>query len=149
VLLDIKQYIQINQALFSLAHSYELRMMQDKRARDAGLKLSDCAVLMVLGQTEPTTASGLSDNMAINRGTISLYVQRLVERDFVTRERDRKNRRLWWLTLTQAGTEAYEAIRDGTARHGRNILSPLSATEQKTLHRLLLKLSHGLGFGWQ
>ncbi len=148
-MLQEKQYIQFNQALFSLAHSFERRVMQDRRARDAGLKLSDCAVLMVLGQTQPTTVSRLSDNMAINRGTISLYVQRLEGRGFIERERDKKNRRLWWLTLTEAGKAAYSAIVDGTIEHGRELLSSLDQDEQKGLHRLLLKTSHALGFGWQ
>jgi len=144
-----KQYIQVNQALFSLAHSYELRQQQDERARDAGLRLSDCAVLMVLGQTQSITASGLADRMAINRGTISLYVQRLVEKGFIQRERDQKNRRFWWLALTDIGTEAYRAILEGTVQHSKDILSVLNAAEQRTLHQLLLKAAHGLGFVWQ
>ena len=148
-MLEEKQYVQVNQALFSLTHAYESQMLKDIRATEAGLKLSDCAVIMVLGQMEPLTASQLSSRMAINPGTISLYVQRLVEKGFVVRERDRKNRRLWWLTLTGPGHEAYDAIIRGTAQYTRDFLSTLQPDEQATLHRLLLKASHGLGFDWQ
>jgi DNA-binding MarR family transcriptional regulator len=147
--LNEKQYVQVNQALFSLVHSYEIRMERNKRARAAGLRLSDCAVLTVLGQMEPLTASQLSASMAINPGTISLYVQRLVDKGLVERERDEKNRRLWWLTLTATGRDTYISIKKGTVQYTGDLLSPLSMSEQDILHRLLLKASHGLGFTWQ
>ena len=44
------QYLQINQALFSLAHAYESRRAKDEQRTHTGLALSDRAVLMVLGQ---------------------------------------------------------------------------------------------------
>jgi MarR family transcriptional regulator, lower aerobic nicotinate degradation pathway regulator len=148
-MLEKKQYIQVNQALFSLTHAYESRMLKDVSARNAGLRLSDCAVLMVLGQMEPLSASQLSDRMSINPGTISLYIERLVKDGFVERERDKKNRRIWWLTLTAIGHEAYDAIVQGTAQYTCDFLSALEPAEQETLHKLLLKASHGLGFHWQ
>ena len=148
-MLKDRQYIQINQALFSLTHAYETRVSKDERAMGAGLKLSDCALIMVLGQMEPLTASQLSSRMSINPGTISLYVQRLVEKGFIVRERDKKNRRLWWLTLTKQGHDAYGAIITGTAQYTREFLSPLDPDERVTLHGLLLKVSHNLGFDWQ
>lgn len=147
--MEKKQYIQVNQALFSLAHAYESRMLKDVRSREAGLKLSDCAVIMVLGQMEPLSASQLSGRMSINPGTISLYVERLVKNGLVQRERDKKNRRIWWLTLTEPGHNAYNAIIQGTAQYTNDFLSVLEPDEQVTLHRLLLKASHGLGFDWQ
>ncbi len=148
-MLEEKQYIQVNQALFSLTHEYETRMLKDIRSMAAGLRLSDCAVIMVLGQLEPLSASQLSSRMSINPGTISLYVQRLVEKGFIARERDKKNRRFWWLTLTKPGHDAYDAIIQGTTQYTDDFLSVLEPDEQETLHRLLLRVSHGLGFDWQ
>ena len=48
--LSDKEYLQINQALFSLAHAYEARMAENERLHPTGLALSDRAVLMVLGK---------------------------------------------------------------------------------------------------
>jgi len=148
-MLSKKQYIQINQALFSLTHAYVARMSKDPKARDSGLKLSDCAVLMVLGQQQPISASYLSRRMDINPGTISLYVQRLVEKGLVIRRRDVKNRRIWWLTLSEAGEVAYSHIIQGTVEYTRAFLSNISPDEQNVLHGLLFKASRSLGFEWQ
>jgi len=51
--------------------------------------------------------------------------------------------------LTETGRFAYQQMLEGTIRYTRDFLSGLSAAEQQTLHRLLQKASHSLGFSWQ
>jgi len=144
-----KEYLQVNQALFSLAHAYESRMVEDEKELQSGLALSDRAVLMVLGQLAPLNSRRLVEVMDINPGTISVYVQRLVKRGLVRRERDQEDRRTWWLHLTEAGQDAYRETILGTTMYTRDFLAALDEEEQRELHRLLLKASHSLGFDWQ
>ena len=144
-----RECLQINQALFSLAHAYESRMSQEEGQRPTGLTLSDRAVLMVLGQLQPINSAKLSNVMDINAGTISVYVQRLVTKGLVQRQQDAADRRNWWLTLTESGTAAYEETIAGTIDYTGDFLSALDRSEQRTLHSLLLKASHSLGFDWQ
>jgi DNA-binding MarR family transcriptional regulator len=87
--------------------------------------------------------------MDINPGTISLYVQRLVEKELVQKEQDGNDRRNWWLSLTRAGRTAYRETITGTVTYTRDFLSSLKTSEQRSLHDLLLKASRGLGFDWQ
>jgi DNA-binding MarR family transcriptional regulator len=144
-----KKYLQINQALFSLAHAYESRLAQETARNVLDLALSDCSTLMVLGQFAPLNARQLSRLMDINPGTISVYVQRLVKKGLVQRERDQEDRRNWWLSLSESGQVAFEAILAGAVEYTRDFLAPLDEAEQETLHQLLLKASHSLGFDWQ
>ena len=144
-----KKYLQINQALFSLAHAYETRMAQETARNVLDLALSDCSTLMVLGQFAPLNARQLSRLMDINPGTISVYVQRLVNKGLVQRERDQEDRRNWWLSLTESGQAAFEALIAGAVEYTRDFLSALDEAEQENLHQLLLKASHSLGFDWQ
>jgi DNA-binding MarR family transcriptional regulator len=147
--LSNKEYLQINQALFSLTHAYESRMAKEAARNVLGLALSDCSALMVLGQFAPLNSRQLSHLMDINPGTISVYVQRLVDMGLVQKEQDGEDRRNWWLTLTEAGQVAYEAMVAGAVEYTRNFLSALDEDEQQALHQLLLKASHSLGFDWQ
>jgi len=147
--LSDQEYLQINQALFSLTHAYESRMAEEAERNVLDLALSDCSVLMVLRQFAPLNAVQLSRIMDINPGTISVYVQRLVEKDLIQRERDRKDRRNWWLTLTELGQEVAGEIVASAAAYTHDFLSALSEEEQRALRRLLLKASHSLGFDWQ
>ncbi|HNT74461.1 MAG TPA: MarR family transcriptional regulator [Anaerolineae bacterium] len=143
-----KTYLQINQALFSLTHAYETRMEADAD-NTAGLSLSDCSVLMVLHQFAPTTAARLSEIMDINPGTISVYVQRLTKNGLVRREQDPDDLRNWRLTLSEPGNIVASAVVAAAADYTRAFLAALDEEEQATLHRLLLKASHSLGFDWQ
>ena len=147
--LSDKEYLQINQALFTLAHAYESRMAGEEARNVLGLALSDCSVLMVLRQLEPINAAQLSRAMNINPGTISVYVQRLVEKSLLQREQDEEDRRNWWLTLTQMGQVTAQGVVAAAAAYTRDFLRALDETEQHELHRLLLKASHSLGFDWQ
>ncbi len=146
--LTTQAYLQINQALFSLTHAYETRMEADAD-NTAGVSLADCSVLMVLYQFAPTTAARLSEIMDINPGTISVYVQRLAKKGLVQREQDPDDLRNWRLTLSETGNTVAGAVVATAADYTRDFLAALDEEEQATLHRLLLKASHSLGFDWQ
>lgn len=144
-----KDYVQINQALFSITHSYETRMEKEEEPERNGLAITDCSVLMVVGQLQPLNSRQLAQRMDINPGTISLYVQRLVEKGLIVRQQDQGDRRNWWLTLTEGGQKAYEAILRNTIRYTQEFLAPLNRAEQEALHEMLLKVAHHLGFQWE
>lgn len=141
-----KSYIQINQALFSLTGAYESRMTKEAINE---LSLADCSVLMVMKQFSPLTANKLSEYMDINPGTISVYVQRLVKKGFIQRQQDEYDRRNWVLSLTDTGKIVASTIVTSAATYTKDFLSVLNEKEQQSLHQLLLKVSHNLGFHWQ
>jgi len=149
VSLSDREYLQVNQSLFSLAHAYEARMTRARRQAETGLSLADRAVVMVLGQCGPVNARRLSKLMNINPGTISVYVQRLVTKELVQRERDANDRRNWWLRLTEPGQQAYRETIAGTIAYTRDFLMALAPAERRQLHGLLLRVSRSLGFDWQ
>jgi DNA-binding MarR family transcriptional regulator len=147
--LSAKTYLQINQALFSLAHAYESRLAKEEARNAMGLKMSDGSVLMLLHQFAPITASRLSKIMDVNPGAVSIYVHHLVEMGLVAKRQDPDDRRNWHLTLTDAGATVARGVVDGAVEYTRDFLSDLGEGEQRDLHRLLLKASHALGFTWQ
>ncbi len=113
------------------------------------MTMYDCAVLMVIGQFNPINSRELSRHMDVAPSTISVYVRRLTQKGLVREERDHKDRRTWWLHLTDLGRFAYQQMLEGTVRYTRDFLSGLSEEEQQTLHGLLQKAAHALGFSWQ
>ena len=143
------EYLQINQALFSLCHAYQTRMTRESRGRPDVLSIADRAVIMVLGQCAPMNSRTLSEYMEINPGTISVYVQRLVSRGLVARSRDIDDRRNWLLDLTEAGKTAYRETVNGAVHYTRDFLTPLNEEERKILHTLLRKAVTALGYEWQ
>ncbi|MBN2386471.1 MAG: MarR family transcriptional regulator [Anaerolineales bacterium] len=147
--LSDQEALQINQALFSLTHAYEARMARENPPDQTGMTLYDCAVLMVIGQFAPIQAREVARRMDVAASTISVYVRRLTDKGMVASRRDPNDRRTWWLHLTEVGQFAYQQIVAGTVRYTRDFFSSLSAPEQQTLHSLLHKVAHELGFTWQ
>lgn len=144
-----RDYLQINQAIFSLANAYRSRRDREGREALLGLTLPEQAVLMVLGQLAPIDSRQLSRAMGINPGTISVRVQSLVEKGLVTKDQDGEDRRRWRLQLTAEGARSHQKTVDGAIAYTREFLSALDETEQKAFHGLLVKASHSLGFDWQ
>jgi DNA-binding MarR family transcriptional regulator len=144
-----KEYLQLNQALFSLTQAYSIRAAKYEKKNPTGLAFSDRAVLMVLGQLAPIHARQLSSLMTINPGTISQYVHSLVKKGLIEKRQDEHDRRKWWLGLTKKGQAIYQETITEAVAYTKDFISLLSEKEQKTLHQLLLKASHGLGYKWQ
>ncbi|MBI9044950.1 MAG: MarR family transcriptional regulator [Anaerolineaceae bacterium] len=144
-----KEYLQINQALFSLTNAYGTRLDREEKENPTDLLVSDRSVLMVLGQVGPIKSQQLSQIMEINPGTISVYVQRLVEKGLIEKIQDKNDRRNWLLHLTENGITHYQETIKGAVIYTQDFLSTLSDEEQIILHKLLLKASHSLGFDWQ
>ena len=71
-----KNLLQINQALFSLAHAYESRMLKEN-PQQTGLTIYDCAILMVIGQSSPINSSKLAQRMDVTASTISVNKKRV------------------------------------------------------------------------
>ena len=146
--LSDKQFLQINQAIFSLAQAYYDRMAHKEEGM-TDFTLPYRAVLMVVGQLEPLNSRQLSQYMNINPGTISQYVQHLITQGLLEKKQDQNDRRNWWLTLTRKGRNAYQETVKGAVAYTRDFISTLSENEKITFHRLMVKISHSLGFEWQ
>ncbi|HUX50382.1 MAG TPA: MarR family transcriptional regulator [Spirochaetia bacterium] len=143
------EYIQINQAIFSLQNAYESRMRRERDSQGDDLTIADMGVIMVLGQFGRITAKTLATLMDITPGTVSQYVSRLQVRGLINQERNDHDRRSWWLTLSDAGSAAYRSAFDGAVQYTRDMLRMLDSGQQRLLHDLLLTVSHGNGYEWQ
>lgn len=148
VKINENKYIQINKIFFSIVNTYESWLNEEKTTRENPLSISEKGIIMVLGQLEPINSRKLSEIMDINPGTISLYVDRLVKKDFVIRTRDSMDRRNWWLNLTEKGKEEYSDSNAGSIKYTSNIISALSKTDQEKLYNLLMKVSKQNGYMW-
>jgi DNA-binding MarR family transcriptional regulator len=144
-----KEYLQINQALFSLVNAYQRRAELEVANIDLRLSVPERAVIMVLGLLAPINLRALAEAMQLSPGPVSLTVQKLVEKQIIQKEQDQTDRRNWWIKLTETGMNEYTRTNQGAAAYTSEFLSGLTETDQRTLHDLLLKVSAQLGYGWQ
>ena len=151
--LSDQDYLQINQALFSLVNEYQNRADRESQDSDDSLTVSERGVILVLGQLAqgqhaPTNQRRLGEVMQLSPGPISQYVHKLVTKKLVAKEQDQDDRRNWWLRLTPAGERLYAETVQGAVGYTRDLLEALDESEQRKLHELLLKAARASGYDW-
>ncbi len=142
------EYLQMNQALFSLVNAYHNRAATDSQDMAESLTVSERGVILVLGQQAPINLRRLAALMQLSPGPVSQYVQRLVTRGLVSKEQDQTDRRNWWLRLTPAGETVYAETVKGAVAYTQDFLKTLYESEQRIFHDLLLRSAHDLGYDW-
>ena len=101
----VERVIELYPRIFHACHS---RHVRDAKTREA-VSTNQARVLDHLDDVEPTSLLGLARHMGVSASTMSLTVDRLVRRGYVTRSRDAADRRVVNLRLTAAGARLRDA----------------------------------------
>jgi len=109
------------------------------------VSLSQLRVLWFLNRCPQSSLSKVADDLDVTRSTMSVMIERLVQRGFVHRIEDPQERRRVLLTLTTAGAEYLEQVSQATQSKVARILSPLSETELQQLMQGIVLLGEAFG----
>jgi DNA-binding MarR family transcriptional regulator len=118
----VNRVLELYPRIFHACHSQHVR---DPKTRES-VSTNQVRVLDHLDDVEPTSLMGLARHMGVSASTMSLTVDRLVRRGYVTRSRDVADRRVVNLRLTAAGARL---------RDSQSVLDP------KRVMAMILKLS--------
>lgn len=102
------------------AEQETVQAFDEAAAARLGINLTDLRCLGILERKGPITATQLGDETGLTSGSVTALVDRLEKAGYVSRVRDEGDRRRVFVELTDAATEAIDAIwgplgRDGTA----------------------------------
>lgn len=100
--IELVNYIHRYQLAFQSIYRSVNSMMKEHVHTD--ITTDQFTVLQFIHQQEKVTSTQISQAMGVRRSAITALVNRLVERAFVQRERNKKDRRIVYLTLTETGT---------------------------------------------
>ncbi|MEP7029694.1 MAG: MarR family transcriptional regulator [Pseudolabrys sp.] len=106
-----------------------------------GLTQTQFAALSKLYEVGPCSQNHLGRLIFLDAATIKGVVDRLGARGFLTALNDPTDRRRRAVALTERGREVTEAAQKIAADITAETLAPLTADEQRTVSRLLKKLS--------
>ena len=110
---------------------------------DAGLTGSNFAVLANLrrsGAPYQLTQRDLMDSLRLTSGTVSVRIDDLSKRGLVRREPDPHDGRSVLVTLTEAGSEVFDAVAPAHLANEDRLLAALRPAEREELTRLLRTL---------
>ena len=118
--------LELYPRIFFACHA---RHRRDPRTRRR-ISAHQGSILDHLDDVEPTTLSGLARHMGVTASTMSLSVDRLERLGYVTRARDRSDRRRVLLRLTAAGVRVKEAQSVLEPDRVRGLLAQLAPAER-------------------
>jgi DNA-binding MarR family transcriptional regulator len=113
--------------IFFACHTRHVRDPKTKRL----VSSHQASILDHLDRIEPITMMGLARHMGVTLSTMSLNIERLVRRGYVSRTRDPRDRRRAQVLLTQAGLRLREASSVLDAGRVRAMLAGMGAEDRK------------------
>lgn len=105
-----------------------------------GLGTSDYGVLVALADFGALAQQQLADRLGADKSHVVRLIDQLEQRELVTRAQDPTDRRRHRIELTAAGRDLIRTVAPLAEEVEAAHLEPLSATERRTLARLLRRV---------
>jgi DNA-binding MarR family transcriptional regulator len=130
---------------FLLADTSRLmRRRFDQRAREIGLTRAQWRVLAQLRRREGINQTALAEIMEIEPISLGRHIDRLVEKDFVERRPDPRDRRAWRLYLKPEVQPVLDRLRTISTANRKEVLQGIPLEESEALIDTLLKIKANL-----
>ena len=118
-----------------VSHSFARRLLA------SGVTVAEWVVLREMYGMDAVTPSVLAEQIGMTRGAISKLIDRLLEKQMVTREECSDDRRIQSVALTPKGRRLVPKLAALADENDEEFFSALSGAERKELVRLLQKLA--------
>ena len=102
---------------------------------------NDMHVIEAIGIGEPKNMSAIARELSVTVGTLTIAMNSLVKKGYVTRQRGKEDRRVVYISLSEKGKEAYEHRARFHQEMIAGIVSGLSENEIEVLIKALTKLN--------
>jgi MarR family transcriptional regulator, organic hydroperoxide resistance regulator len=133
----VKQVMELYPRIYFACHTRHVRDPKTQRL----LSAHQASILDHLDEREPLTLLDLARHMGVTPSTMSLHVERLVRRGYVSRLRAAEDGRRLRLLLTPAGVRVREAKSVLDPDRVRALLSRLTSADQQAGIRGLVLLA--------
>jgi DNA-binding MarR family transcriptional regulator len=126
--------------LVRLGMEFKSRAMDE--LNKAGVSQYHYSVLALLDEQPSETQAAIADALGVDRSQLVRILDNLEDRQLVTRQRDRTDRRRHTVSVTAEGRRKLGELRRTIDRLEAELLSPLEPADRETLHELLLQLAN-------
>ena len=106
------------------------------RENDLGINAMQARILVRLFEEGPQKASAIADKLQITAGAITGIADKLIDLQYLERERDVEDRRVVYLVLTEKGQQLVERLKVRRAAIMEMMFKGLSPDDVRELTRL-------------
>jgi len=112
----------------------------NSRLSEDRISFSQFSILRAIGKFGPMPMNKLGEHMLVAPANITGLVDRLERKGYVERRRDRRDRRLLKIELTERGRRIHDKVIEQFWTYVRNVFSSLSENERVVLLGLLARI---------
>ncbi|KLN59758.1 hypothetical protein WH96_15325 [Kiloniella spongiae] len=132
--LDLKDFFPYKVRVFYRSVSQSVAEVYTK---SKGLTVYQWRVMVVLGNSQPLSASEVVDYSSLDKVQVSRAIKGLLEREFIERHVDEIDKRKVNLLLTEKGSDTLQELIPLVLKREQEILDGLSKDEKETLENLM------------
>ncbi|RAI82936.1 MarR family transcriptional regulator [Macrococcoides goetzii] len=137
--MQIKEIRRLTRSL-----SRSLVVSEKEGASCCGLPILQSHILIELGEKNGLSLNELSKQLATEKASLSRAVQALVEKGYVSRNTERKDRRAISIQLTDKGQKSVNDITKDMNRYTEEVINQFDESEIEDLMYYLKKLDNAL-----
>ena len=104
------------------------------------ISVNDMHIIEAIGTGEPKNMSSVAKLMSVTVGTLTIAINNLVKKGYVSRVRSEEDRRVVLIFLTEKGKRAYQHHREFHDGMVKALVEGLDEGQQKILVKSLLNL---------
>ena len=117
----------------------------DEALSEAGGSLPVWLVLLNLKIRRPANQRELAEAVGVREATLTHHLNAMDNQGLITRRRDRTNRRIHVVELTESGEEAFLRLRGAAVAFDRRLRAGITADELSGLEGVLDRLARNVG----
>ena len=136
---DYKELNEILVRLFRSIMDVEEKAIITREFQD--ITNNDMHVIQAIGTGEPKNMSTIAKELSVTVGTLTIAMNSLVKKGYVTRERGKEDRRVVYISLSEKGRHAYQHHKQFHHDMIEAILQDLTPDETESLVKALAKLN--------
>ena len=110
----------------------------------AVLSVQEAHALLCIGARGQAAMSEIADRLQLSSSSMTAVVDKLEKKKFISRGRQKADRRVVEVRLTRAGRKFYDLVEAAHVQLTEKLLEALSAAEQDTLLTLFRKIMANL-----
>lgn len=131
---------QRQEDILKLEHTFtQMKRRMDAewaRENDLGINAMQARILVRLFEEGPQKASAVADKLQITAGAITGIADKLIDLQYLERERDVEDRRVVYLVLTEKGQQLVERLKERRTAIMEMMFTGLSQEDVRELTRL-------------
>ena len=140
--LDSPPWLRVESTLMATARL--VRVAFDTRLAPLDLNLTQASLIGYVNEFGATTQTDLADHLGIGRAAIGSVIDRLQARGLVERQPKSDDRRVWLVTITEAGATLAEQIAEVDEVLRAELRRGLGREERQALAWVMTRLQQNL-----